>query len=146
VHRPGGQAREDWLVYLPGRLPASISLEQHERNLQRMDANRARAQSVGAVRDGPALLAGLVVCGRCGKRMTVRYQRGPGGALHPGYVCSRDKTDHGIAQCQQLAGGCADAHVTGLLLDAMAPTALEVSLAAVEQIQRQRSEVDRRWV
>jgi len=139
------QAREDWLVWLPGRLPAYISLEQHERNLQRMDANRARAQSMGAVRDGPALLAGLVVCGRCGKRMTVRYQRGPGGALHPGYVCSRDKTDHGIAQCQQLAGGCADAHVTGLLLDAMAPTALEVSLAAAEQIEQQRTEVDRIW-
>jgi hypothetical protein len=77
--------------------------------------------------------------------MTVRYQRGPGGALHPGYVCSRDKTDHGIAQCQQLAGGCADAHVTGLLLAAMAPTALEVSLAAAEQIERQRTEVDRIW-
>jgi hypothetical protein len=40
--------------------------------MRRLDANRSRSQSLGAVRDGPALLAGLAVCGRCGKKMTVR--------------------------------------------------------------------------
>ncbi|PZG85198.1 recombinase family protein, partial [Streptomyces sp. NTH33] len=70
--------REDWLVYLPGVLPAYISTERHERNLARIEANRARSQSMGALRDGPALLAGLVFCGRCGTRMVVRYQRGEG--------------------------------------------------------------------
>jgi hypothetical protein len=39
--------------------------------MQRLDANRSRAQSLGAVRNGPALLAGLVTCGRCGNKMTV---------------------------------------------------------------------------
>jgi len=137
--------RDDWLVYLPGVLPAYISIEQYERNMQRMDANRSRAQSLGAVRDGPALLAGLVACGRCGSKMTVRYQRGPGGKLHPAYVCGRDKADYAAAQCQQLAGSCVDAHVTGLLLAAMAPAALEVSLAAAGQAEAQRAEVDRIW-
>jgi recombinase-like zinc beta ribbon protein/recombinase len=137
--------RDDWLVYLPGVLPAYISIEQYERNMQRMDANRSRAQSLGAVRDGPALLAGLVACGRCGSKMTVRYQRGPGGKLHPVYVCGRAKSDYAASQCQQLAGSCVDAHVTGLLLAAMAPAALEVSLAAAGQVQAQREQVDRIW-
>ena len=137
--------RDGWLVYLPGVLPAYISIEQYERNMQRLDANRSRAQSLGAVRDGPALLAGLVVCGRCGKKMTVRYQRGRGGKLHPVYVCSRDKSDYAAAQCQQLAGPCVDAHVTGLLLAAMAPAALEVSLAAAGNVEAQREQVDRIW-
>jgi DNA invertase Pin-like site-specific DNA recombinase len=137
--------RDGWLVYLPGVLPAYISIEQYERNMARLDANRSRAQSLGAVRDGPALLAGLVACGRCGKKMTVRYQRGPGGKLHPVYVCSRGKSDYAAAQCQQLAGPCVDAHVTGLLLAAMAPAALEVSLAAAGQAQAQREQVDRIW-
>jgi hypothetical protein len=137
--------RDDWLVYLPGVLPAYISIEQYERNMQRMDANRSRAGSLGAVRDGPALLAGLVACGRCGKKMTVRYQRGPGGKLHPVYVCSRAKSDYAESQCQQLAGSCVDAHVTGLLLAAMAPAALEISLAAAGQVQAQREQVDRIW-
>ena len=100
VRQPRGQ----WAVFLPGVLPAYISIEQYERNMQRLDANRSRAQSLGAVRDGPALLAGLVVCGRCGSKMTVRYQRGPGGKLHPVYVCGRDKADYAASQCQQLAG------------------------------------------
>jgi DNA invertase Pin-like site-specific DNA recombinase len=138
-------SRDEWLVYLPGVLPAYISIEQYERNMARLDANRSRAGSLGAVRDGPALLAGLVVCGRCGKKMTVRYQRGRGGKLHPVYVCSRDKSDYGAGQCQQLAGPCVDAHVTDLLLAAMAPAALEVSLAAAGQAQAQREQVDRIW-
>jgi hypothetical protein len=138
-------AREDWIVFLPGLLPAYISIGQYEKNMQRMDANRSRAQSLGAVRDGPALLAGLVVCGRCGKKMTVHYQRGAGGKLHPVYVCGRGKSDYAASQCQQLAGSCADAHVTGLLLAAMAPAALEVSLAAAEQAGAQRAQVDQIW-
>lgn len=137
--------REDWIVFLPGLLPSYISIEQYERNRQRMDANRSRSQSMGAVRDGPALLAGLVACGRCGKRMTARYQRGAGGKLHPVYICSREKSDYGGGQCQQLAGSCVDGYVTGLLLDALAPAALEVSLAAAGQVEARRAQVDRIW-
>src|SRR3954454_21107718 len=100
---------------------------------------------MGAVRDGPALLAGLVVCGRCHARMTVRYLRGPLGRLHPVYVCSRDKSDYGGAGCQQLAGGGGGAHVRALLLAALAPAVLEVSLAAAEQVTARRAEVERIW-
>ena len=138
-------AREDWIVFLPGLLPAYISTGQYEKNMRRLDAGRSRSQSLGAVRDGPALLAGLVACGRCGKKMTVHYQRGPGGKQHPVYVCAREKSDYGGGQCQQITGSCVDAHVTGLLLAAMAPAALEVSLAAAEQAGAQRAQVDRIW-
>ncbi len=134
-----------WLVYLPGVLPSYISVEQYERTMQRLEANRSRSQSQGVVRDGPALLAGLVVCGRCGKKMTVRYQRGGGGRLRPAYVCARDKNDYGDSQCQQLAGTCVDEYVTALLLKAMEPAALEVSLAAAGQVEEQRAQVDRIW-
>jgi DNA invertase Pin-like site-specific DNA recombinase/DNA-binding MarR family transcriptional regulator len=135
----------DWLVYLPGLLPAYISVEQYERNMRRLEANRSRAQNLGAVRDGPALLAGLMVCGRCGAKMTVHYQRGPGGKLQPVYACDRNKSDYGTRGCQQLAGGCVDGHVTGLVLAAAAPAALEVSLAAAGQVEAQRAQVDRIW-
>ncbi|HEV2254691.1 MAG TPA: recombinase family protein [Streptosporangiaceae bacterium] len=138
-------ARENWFVYLPGLLPSYISVERYERNQRRMQANRARAESAGVVRDGPALLAGLVRCGRCGKKMAVRYQRGRGGLLYPAYVCGSDKTTYATGQCQQLAGGCVDEHVAGLLLEAMAPAALEVSLAAAEQAEEQRAKIDLIW-
>jgi len=137
--------RVDWIVFLPGLLPAYISVEQYEKNRQRMEANRSRSQSMGAVRDGPALLAGLVACGRCGARMTVHYQRSAGGKLQPVYVCAREKSDYGGGQCQQVAGSCIDRYVTGLLLDALAPAALEISLAAAEQAGARRAQVDRIW-
>ena len=138
-------ARGNWIVFLPELLPSYISVGQYERNLERMDANRARAESLGAVRDGPALLAGLVVCGRCGARMTVHYQHGPAGRLQPVYACDRDNTDHAGPRCQRLAGSCVDAAVTELLLAAIAPAALEVSLAAAEQVEAGRAQVDRIW-
>ncbi|HEY3033627.1 MAG TPA: recombinase family protein [Streptosporangiaceae bacterium] len=138
-------AREDWIVFLPGLLPAYISVEQYEKNRQRMEANRSRSQSMGAVRGGPALLAGLVACGRCGAKMTVHYQRGAGGKLSAVYVCAREKSDYGGGQCQQVAGPCVDGYVTGLLLDALAPAALEVSLAAAGQAGARRAQVDRIW-
>jgi hypothetical protein len=138
-------AREGWIVFLPGLPPAYISIEQYERNRQRMDANRSRSQSLGAVRDGPALLAGLVACGRCGARMTVHYQRGAGGKLPAVYVCAREKSDYGGGQCQQVAGSCVEGYVTGLLLAAMTPAAIEVSLAAAEQAGAQRAQAGRIW-
>src|SRR5436189_653942 len=93
-------AREDWIVFLPGLLPAYISIGQYEKNRARMEANRSRSQGMGAVRDGPALLAGLVACGRCGKKMTVHYQRGAGGKQHPVYVCARAESVYGGRQCR----------------------------------------------
>ena len=137
--------RGQWLVFLPGIYPAYISAEQYERNMRRMDANRSRAQGMGVVREGPALLAGLVRCGRCGRKMSVRYQRGPGGVLQPAYVCGMAAVTWAEERCQQLSGTCVDQYVSGLALQAMAPAALEVSLAAAEQEEQRRGETDRIW-
>ena len=64
----------EWLVLLPGRLPAYITPEEYEANVARMAANRQTAAAPGAPRDGAALLSGLLRCGRCGgHRMTVSY-------------------------------------------------------------------------
>jgi hypothetical protein len=64
----------EWLVLLPGRMPAYITPAQYEANVARMAANRQTASSPGAPRDGSALLSGLLRCGRCdgGHRMPVR--------------------------------------------------------------------------
>ena len=91
-----------WLVRIDGALPAYISVEQYERNLARMAANRARAESMGAPREGPALLGGLVACGICGQRMQVSYEAS-GQALTGRYCCQRRHHTYGEPRCQQMA-------------------------------------------
>jgi Recombinase zinc beta ribbon domain len=97
------------------------------------------------VRAGSALLSGLARCGRCGRRMTVRYHvRAQATACE--YVCARQLTDYGAAgRCQALAGACVDALVTGQVLAALAPAAVEVSLRAAEQVTAERAELERLW-
>jgi len=64
---------EQCAVFLRDRCPAYIPWEQYQANRQQMADNRARCGHRGAVREGSALLAGLLVCGRCGCRLMVGY-------------------------------------------------------------------------
>jgi hypothetical protein len=139
------RGQDEWLVAIPGVLPAYITVEQYQSNLARLAANAARAETPGVVRAGSALLSGLARCGRCGRRMTVRYHV-RGQATAPEYVCARQLTDYGAGQrCQALAGACVDALVTQQVLAALAPAAVEVSLRAAEQVQAERAELERIW-
>jgi DNA invertase Pin-like site-specific DNA recombinase len=147
-HEHSGRVRQlaagDWLVRIEGALPAYISGEQYERNLARMAANRARAESLGAPREGPALLGGLVVCGICGHRMQVSYETSRQG-LTGRYCCQRRHHTYGEPRCQQMAARFLDEYVVAQLLSALAPAALELSVTAAGQAGARRAEVDRIW-
>ena len=84
--------RHAYHAFLKEHVPAYITWAQYEQNLARLDANRARAETIGAVRHGPSLLAGLLVCGQCGCRLQVRY--GGPRMLHS-YTCDRLATTYG---------------------------------------------------
>lgn len=133
---------DDWLAFLPDRCPAYISWQQYEANLAQLAANRARVDSRGAVRAGPALLAGLVVCARCRTRLLVRYRGTP---ARPAYVCARRATDYGEPGCQHIAGAGLDAFVSRQVLAALEPAALELSLAAAARVEQERAELLRLW-
>ena len=64
---------EQWQVIIPDRLPAYITWERYVKNQQRIAANKTRQSSPGPPREGTSLLSGLIVCGRCGYHMQVRY-------------------------------------------------------------------------
>jgi hypothetical protein len=139
------RAEDEWLVAIPGLLPAYITVGQYHANRARLAANAARAETPGVVRAGSALLSGLARCGRCGRRMTVRYHV-RGQATQPEYVCARQQTDYGAGQrCQALAGACVDTLVTQQVLAALTPAGVEVSLRAAEQVHAERAELDKLW-
>jgi|SRR3954447_3220585 DNA invertase Pin-like site-specific DNA recombinase len=140
------KSSDEWLVLLPGRLPAYISEEEYQANLARLSANRQAAESPGAPRNGEALLSGLVRCGLCGgHRMAVRYHDPSARAAH-GYGCAFYPSNYGTGSpCQHIAGPALDAYVAARVLDAVAPAALEVSMAAAAQAEEERAALGKHW-
>jgi DNA invertase Pin-like site-specific DNA recombinase len=138
-------ARSAWHSLLPDRCPAYISWEQYEHNVARLAANQARASTLGAVRNGAALLAGLVVCARCGVRLGVHYQQSHGRPTPFTYDCAYRRKHYGEALCQHVSGPSLDAFVTQRVLAALEPAALELSLAAAQQVEHDRAAVAQLW-
>jgi hypothetical protein len=133
---------EECQVLLPGHYPASISWDRYEANQRRIADNQACAPSRGAPREGPALLGGLITCGRCGCRMMVQYS---GRDKRLTYACLRRQIEYGGESCQNLAGRPLDACVGAQVLRVLEPSARELSLAAADQIRQKRDRLDRPW-
>lgn len=137
VHAP-----EDCLVLKRDPVPAYISWERFCANVRRLDANRTNKDKPGPAREGPALLKGLLRCGRCGQRMRVHYG-GPKGTTY--YLCSSNASSYGEPLCQSFSGQGLDDQVAAQVLQAVEPAALEASLAAVADIERERAELLKQW-
>jgi DNA invertase Pin-like site-specific DNA recombinase len=144
--RPGTgrtvKAPEECLVLLKDRFPAYISWERFQAIQKRLADNRALASSRGAAREGPSLLAGLLVCGRCGRRLLTSYG-GPASRLR--YTCCRATIDYGESICLGLAGAPLDALVAHEALQVLQPLALEVSLATEAQLRSERQQLEQHW-
>lgn len=131
---------EDWQVLLKDRWPGYITWTAYEENQAQLTANRSK--HCGVPRGGPSLLAGLLVCGRCGHRMVTCY-RSNGRDLR--YDCTHGAINHGGARCQSLSGAALDATITGLVLEALRPSAVEVSLQLAEDVELDRTQRQRQW-
>lgn len=130
---------KDWQVLIRDHCPAYITWEQYQANLVRLAENRALVK--GPLRQGPALLKGILVCGVCGARMIVSY--GQQNLLR--YSCIRRHCDYGEAYCQSLAGRVLDELVARQVLKVLEPAGLELSLSAAADIQRERAALHQQW-
>ena len=138
------QPREQWIL-LPNIHPGYISWEQYEENQRRLRENsqaHGHDRRKSPPREGPALLQGLVLCGVCGGRMTVRYHC-RGTRPVPDYVCQRDGIEHGKPLCQSVNGEQIDRSIGELLIQTMTPMALDLALTVQQEIQVRLDEVDR---
>jgi DNA invertase Pin-like site-specific DNA recombinase len=133
---------KECLVLLEDRCPAYITAARFWSNQQRLDSNRARAESLGAVRQGPSLLGGLLVCGKCGRRLLVQYINAGTGLR---YSCLRGAIDYSEPACQSLSGRGLDAFVSQQVLTVLQPAALELHLAAAADVEQERQRLHRHW-
>ena len=118
---------DKWHALVRNRLPAYISWEQYEQNINQLHTNQCRSETIGAVRHDPALLAGLLVCQCCGCRMTVHYSGR--GRTHE-YVCNRFLSNYGGQQCQRIPGKSINQFITTQVLAALQPIALSTGQKA----------------
>jgi len=132
--------REKWRVLIPRAHEGYIKWEDYEENQKRLEANRHWKRACPP-REGPALLQGLVICGVCGRKMSVRYHHRWGG-LNPDYCCDGQGKKVADSKCQSIPGYGIDEAVGDLLVQAMNPIALEVSLAVQQELQERIEEAD----
>mgnify|MGYP000471751975 CR=1 FL=1 len=144
-HQRKAVPKDEWLAFFPEAHPGYISWPEYEEHLRRLEANRTTSPEhphPTPPREGTALLQGLVVCGRCGARMSVHYLRKKSGTLSQ-YVCVREHRSHGGPICQWIPGADIDAAVGALVVEAFAPLALEVALGVQRDLEARAAEVDR---
>ncbi len=137
--------REQWYALIPDAHAGYISWDEYESNQRRLHES---AQALGSdrhrgpAREGPALLQGLVMCGRCGRRMSIGY-RSRSGQLFPDYKCIRERIQHADPVCQIIPGSGIDKAIGALLVEAVNPVALEVTLQVQRELQSRLDEADK---
>ena len=138
--------REQWRFLKPDAHPGYVSWEQFLANQKRLwenfQASAGAGRKAGPPREGPALLQGLVLCGKCGHTMTISYHH-RGGKLSPNYECCAEAANRGEPPCQRIPGGGVDEAIGRLLVESVTPLALEVALNVQSEIQNRLAEAER---
>ena len=130
--------REEWISFIPGAHPGYITADEFEANQTRLAecaAAHGTDRTKGPPREGPALLQGIIICGRCGNRMTVRYHVRRGLEL-PDYICQRAMAGHADQICQALPGASLDAAIGQLMIATLTPLAAEAALTVAAELEQ----------
>jgi DNA invertase Pin-like site-specific DNA recombinase len=150
-HRlPGGTTtsrwlpREEWISFIPGAHPGYITLDQYDANIAKLAANATalgQDRRSGPPREGPALLQGIIICGRCGLRMTIRYHHRRDRDV-PTYMCQRDGIENGRPVCAAIPGEALDDAIGALLINTLAPLTIEAALQVSAELKHRAEQAD----
>ena len=145
---PGGSVKtsvvkvpkEEWKVCIPQHHPGYVTWEQYLATQARPRANaRPRGEGGGAAREGSALLQGLLRCGKCGRKMMVKYS-GPNGRAHT-YMCERTHQIQATRRpCQTIGGLRLDSTLIDGFLEAVNPAGVDATATAVDQLDTEHAE------
>jgi DNA invertase Pin-like site-specific DNA recombinase len=136
--RPRRRPREEWLALKPGAHEGYVDWERAEAIRTMVSDNVPAAGARGAPKHGSALLAGVLRCRRCGRKLTVQYT----GAKHdiPRYACVRGRLDYGEPSCIAFGGLRVDDAVQAALLSVVQPAAIQAARDAEAQAAARRDE------
>lgn len=134
-HKP----RNEWLALKPGAHEGYVDWERAETIRKMVSDNVPTSKHHGAPKHGNALLAGLVRCRRCGRKMSARYS----GTKHniPRYSCCRGQLDNGEPKCIAFGGLRVDDAIEETLLQVVGPGAIEAAIQAQAEAAIRRDQV-----
>jgi len=137
----------EWRVGLQDHHEGYISWEEYMKNQERLEKNRTNGGEMmlsGPAREGLALLQGLLVCGHCGRALTVRYT-GNGG-IYPCYQCNWLHRDALAGKgCMSFRCDVLDAAIAREVLQALQSADLELAVAALEELEARDHTIGRQW-
>jgi DNA invertase Pin-like site-specific DNA recombinase len=137
----------DWRVHLPEHHEGYITVEEFDQNRQRLAHNRTNGEGTvlsGPAREGLALLQGLLLCGTCGRSLTMRYQ-GNGG-IYPIYECNwRRREGLATKNCLDVRTDLLDDAICDEVFKALKPAELELALAALNELEQRDQAIMRQW-
>lgn len=140
--------RDQWYSLVKNSHPGYITWEEYEENLKKLRSNNfgynpgglKNHNHTGPVREGPALLQGLAICGICGRKMNVYYHNRKKGRI-PDYICIKGHR-YGEKGCQRIGGIAIDRAIGELLMASMTPLALEVAINVEKELKSRFEEAD----
>lgn len=138
-------AQESWKSVIHDQHPAYISWDEFLANEKKMRENMPHkfyGENRGAAREGTALLQGLALCGRCGRRMTVRYQHSS--TRRPQYYC-RLNAPAEKSLCWDVSGEEIDRAVEKVFLDAITDSKIDFAFSVAKEVEQQATEVNQQW-
>jgi len=136
---------EDWHVNMAGAHPGYITGDRFDENLKKLKENscaHGEDRRKSPPREGPALLQGIIICGRCGNRMKVGYRKDCSG-LVPIYRCDRNRIENGAKVCQTVAGEKVDQEISKLLLEMLNPLAIKAAIEVQNELSQRKLEADK---
>jgi DNA invertase Pin-like site-specific DNA recombinase len=133
------KTRSEWLALIPGTHEGYIDWERAEAIRRMVSDNIPTSRHHGAPKHGDALLAGLMRCRRCGRKLTVRYT----GTRHniPRYACARGWLDNGEPRCIAFGGLRVDDAIEEALLQVVEPGAIAAAVEAEAHAVSQHDQV-----
>jgi hypothetical protein len=132
---------EEWKVLIKDQLPGYITWDRYLKNQERLRQNLRGKTTPGTPGKGASLLSGLLVCGTCGRRMAVAYRT----RHEPHYSCTSHLMNAHEQRCYGLKSTEIDQLVSQQALRSLEPAALELSMKALDDVEKERARLDKNW-
>jgi DNA invertase Pin-like site-specific DNA recombinase len=140
--------QNDWQVTIHEHHDGYITWDDFLENQIRLERNQTNGKDnllPGPVREGLALLHGLLVCSYCGHKITVRYQ-GHGG-IAPYYQCSwkRKEGGTGTKDCLSIRCEPVDETVSQRILSVIKPKQIQIAISALDELENRQQGLNKQW-